>query len=62
MTFWTFFKLLDVEEKADADFFGLFLKFWTREKNQMQTFFDFFEFFAGHVVVSGISMGGHFEV
>jgi ATP-dependent Clp protease ATP-binding subunit ClpA len=26
MTFWTFFKLLDVEEKADADFFGLFFK------------------------------------
>jgi hypothetical protein len=25
-------------------------------------FFDFFEFFVGHVVVSGITMGGHFEV
>jgi hypothetical protein len=48
-----------VEEKADVDFFK---KFWTREKNQMQTFFYFFEFFAGHVVVSGITMGGNFEV
>jgi hypothetical protein len=28
----------------------------------MQIFFDFFEFFAGHVVVGGITMAGHFEI
>jgi hypothetical protein len=48
-----------VEEKADVDFLK---KLDAGEKSDAYFFFYFFELFPGHVVVSGITMGGHFEV
>jgi hypothetical protein len=61
LDFLDFFELLEAGGKGRCRlFWTFFLNFWTREK--MQTFLTFFEFFGGHVVLSGIATGGHFKV